>query len=204
MSKENQLDTNRLHYQSIEDDENYTFDYGVKILLPYIQHLKNKIIWCPFDKKWSSFCRILSEDGFKVVYSHIDDGCDFFKGEPPKWDIIISNPPYKNKRKFIERCLDLGKPFALLLPITVLNDAIMNDVAEKYNKNFQLLMPRQRMEFYNFDREINNRPSFKAVYFGFDIFQKDLIMLKENEMNKRDTNIEVFEQAKKEMIGNES
>lgn len=36
MSKENQLDTNRLYYQSIEDDENYTFDYGVKILLPYI------------------------------------------------------------------------------------------------------------------------------------------------------------------------
>lgn len=87
MSKENQLDTN-------EDDENYTFDYGVKILLPYIQHLKDKIIWCPFDKKWSSFCRILSKDGFKVVYSHIDDGYDFFKGEPPKWDIIIQHAFY--------------------------------------------------------------------------------------------------------------
>lgn len=86
----------------------------------------------------------------------------------------------------------------------MLNDAVMNDVAEKYNKNFQLLIPRQRMEFYNFDREINNRPSFKAAYFGFDIFQKDLIMLKENEMNKKDTNIEIFEQVKREMIGNES
>lgn len=184
------------YYLTKNEDENYTFDYSVKILLPYIQHLKDKIIWCPFDKEWSAYVRILRENGFKVTYSHIDEGKDFFTYEPEEWDIIISNPPYKNKRKFIERCLDLGKPFALLLPITILNDAIINDVTEKYNRDFQLLIPRQRMEFYNFNRKINNKLSFKASYFGFDIFQKDLIMLKESEMNKKDTNIEMFENIK--------
>lgn len=194
--KQEQLDTNRLYYQSIEDDENYTFDYGVKILLPYIQHLKDKIIWCPFDKEWSAFCRVLSSNGFKVVYSHIDNGEDFFEGEPKEWDIIISNPPYKNKRKFIERCFQLGKPFCLLLPITVLNDAVMNDVSYQYGKKMQLLIPTQRMEFYNFNRDINNRPSFKAAYFAWDIFNEDLIMLRKEDMNKQDTNIEVFNQVK--------
>ena len=109
----NKLNGYTQYYQSLEDNENYTYEYGVEILLPHIQHLKDKIIWCPFDKEWSSFIKVLQENGFKVVYSHIDENKDFFTYESEEWDIIISNPPYKEKRKFIERCLKLNKPIAL-------------------------------------------------------------------------------------------
>lgn len=32
-------------------------------------------------------------------------------------DWIISNPPYSNKDEIIERCIEIGKPTILLLPI---------------------------------------------------------------------------------------
>ena len=49
--------------------------YGV---LPIVKYLpKDKIIWCPFDKEDSEFVKVLTEQGYKVVYSHIENGQDF-------------------------------------------------------------------------------------------------------------------------------
>lgn len=117
---------NQIYYANGGGDEQYTPIKTVEILLPYIQHLKDKIIWCPFDREDSQFVKILTNNGFDVVYSHIDYGQDFFKYEPKQWDVIISNPPYHNKRAFWERCLDLKKPFTLLLPVNILSDSIIN------------------------------------------------------------------------------
>jgi len=128
---------NQVYYQQGGGDEQYTPRYGVEVLLPHIQHLKDKIIWCPFDKEDSQFVIVLRENGFNVIHTHIEDkieyentgifdGYDFLKYQPNEWDIIISNPPYKDKRKFWERCLDLKKPFALLLPLNILSDSVIN------------------------------------------------------------------------------
>jgi hypothetical protein len=117
---------NQVYYQQGGGDEQYTPKCGVEILLPYIQHLKDKIIWCPFDKEDSQFVIVLKKNGFSVINSHIEDGRDFLQYESKKWDIIISNPPYKEKRKYWERALDLKKPFALLLPLNILSDSVIN------------------------------------------------------------------------------
>ena len=119
----------------------------------YIQHLKNKIIWLPFDREDSQFVKVLTENGFKVVYSHIDYGQDFFDYEPEEWDVIISNPPYTNKRRYWERCLDLGKPFTLLLPVNILSDAVINDSLRERERetvarrNFNFSFPRVEQGF---------------------------------------------------------
>lgn len=117
---------NQVYYTNGGGDEQYTPAKTVELLLPYIQHLKGKIIWLPFDREDSQFVKVLSNNGFNVVYSHIDYGQDFFNYEPERWDVIISNPPYTNKRRYWERCLDLGKPFALLLPVNILSDSVIN------------------------------------------------------------------------------
>lgn len=117
---------NRVYHTNGGGDEQYTPAKTVELLLPHIQHLKNKVIWCPFDRKDSQFVGVLTENGFNVSYSHIDYGQDFFTYEPKAWDVIISNPPYTNKRRYWERCLALGKPFALLLPINILSDSVIN------------------------------------------------------------------------------
>src|ERR1035437_9904082 len=158
-------------------DEQYTPRYGVEVLLPHIQHLKDKIIWCPFDKEDSEFVKVLRENGFNVTYSHIEYYQDFLTFEPDNWDVMISNPPYKNKRVYWERALDLKKPFALLLPLNILSDSVINVTMRERESDFQLLIPSRRMRFYNNKTgEVGNQPTFKASYFGVNIFKQQIIL----------------------------
>lgn len=166
---------NAVYYIQGGGDEQYTPSSGVKILLPHIQHLKGKVFWCPFDKEDSQFVRVLTENGFDVVYSHIEYGQDFLTYEPEKWDVIVSNPPYKNKRVYWERALDLKKPFALLLPLNILSDSVINTTMRE--REFQLLIPSKRMRFYNAKTgAVGNQPTFKASYFGVNFFQSQIIL----------------------------
>lgn len=168
---------NQVYYTNGGGDEQYTPRRTVELLLPHIQHLKDKIIWCPFDRDDSQFVQVLKENGFNVVYSHLDYGQDFFKYEPEHWDVIISNPPYHNKRTYWERCLGFKKPFALLLPINILSDSIINTTMKGREKQFQLLVPSRRTRFYNAKTgEVGNQPTFKAAYFGVDIFKQQIIL----------------------------
>lgn len=168
---------NQVYYNQGGGDEQYTPKYGVEVLLPYIQHLKDRIIWCPFDRDDSQFVKVLTENGFRVVYSHLDYGQDFLTYEPEKWDVIISNPPYKNKRVYWERCLALKKPFALLLPLNILSDSVINSTMRERERDFQLLIPSRRMRFYNrATGQTGNQPTFKASYFGVNIFQQQIIL----------------------------
>lgn len=167
---------NQIYYYNGGGDEQLTPRKTVEILLPYITHLKNKIIWCPFDKEDSNFVKVLTENGYNVVYSHIEYGQDFFEYEPNEWDVIISNPPYTNKRAFWERCLGFGKPFTLLLPLNILSDSIINTTMKGKEDDFCLLIPSRRTRFYNaITKEVGNSPTFKAPYFGYKIFKKPLI-----------------------------
>ena len=110
------INSSEVLYNKIGNDENYTPAYGVIPILEYIP--KDAIVWCPFDKYESAFVQEIGKTN-EVTYSHIDNyGYDFFEYEPVKWDIIISNPPFKNKRKFFERALSFNKPFALLMTNT--------------------------------------------------------------------------------------
>ena len=120
------MEKSQVYYQQGGGDEQYTPKYGVEVLLPHIQHLKDKTIWCPFDKENSQFVIVLRENGFNVVCSHLEDGHNFLTYQPENWDVMISNPPYHNKRVYWERALDLKKPFALLLPLNILSDSAIN------------------------------------------------------------------------------
>lgn len=172
------MTNNQVYYSNGGGDEQYTPTKTVEILLPHIQHLKDKIIWLPFDREDSQFVKVLRDNGFNIVYSHIDYGQDFFEYEPDKWDVIISNPPYTNKRKYWERCLSFGKPFALLLPINILSDSIINSTLNNDGNRLQLLIPSRRTRFYNaLTGESGASPTFKAAYFGIDIFGQQIILV---------------------------
>lgn len=102
-------------------DELYTPKYAVEPLLKYLGNNKGITIWCPCDTQDSEVVKILSDAGYKVIASHIDDGTDFLTCTPPEdFDMVITNPPYSIKDKIINRCYSLNKPFALLLPLTAL------------------------------------------------------------------------------------
>ena len=170
-----------------ESDENYTYDYGVEPILKYVERLRDisirnhnlqpLIVWSPFDTVDSEFVKLISElEGVKVVYSHISTGQDFFEYEPEEWDIIVSNPPFKFKRKFFERALSFNKPFALIGTAAWLNDSSSKTVFTEVGKQLQLLLFDNRMKFSNPQGRDNDKITFSACYYCYDFLPSDLIL----------------------------
>lgn len=168
---------NAFNYKN--DDEWYTTKEDVEHFLLMAKIPKDKIIWCPFDSKDSNFVKIFKKHGYKVEYSHIWDGKDFYKYEPKKWDIIVSNPPFRNKHKILERLLIFNKPFALIFGIQCLNSEKFCDMLQGF-KRPQYIHLKRRMCFTkdakNYDVMNLNRPSFASMWVCNDMFDKDIIV----------------------------
>ena len=69
-------------YSEGNNDECYTPEYAVLPLLEFLEPFKGQTIWCPFDKEYSNYVKEFIKAGFKVIFSHIDDGKNFFYYEP--------------------------------------------------------------------------------------------------------------------------
>lgn len=181
-------------YKFTGNDESYTYPSLIKPLIPFIEkfriskNIKNRsnlTIWCPFDLKEdmeyngikmfrSNYIDIFEKEGYNVIASHIATGQDFFKYEPPYFDVIISNPPFRNKALFFERAITLNKPFALVCPASWLNDG--GSIVKLFrNKRLQLLIPDKRAKFFNENGKINKGISFKSIYYCVDfLVDKDI------------------------------
>lgn len=160
-------------YSIGNNDECYTPKYAVEPILKYLP--KDKIIWCPFDRNDSNFVKLLKSNGFNVVNTHIDYGQDFYEYEPKEWDIIVSNPPFTNKRKIFERCLKFNKPFALIMTLTWLNDTAPKELFLNANKDLQLLMFDKRIFFLN-NGIVQDKIPFASAYFCCDLLPKQIII----------------------------
>ena len=91
------------------NDEFYTPQYAI---LPILKYLKPKsTVWCPFDTEQSNFVKLLKQNEFNVVFTHVEFGCDFFNTDVPVGhiDYIISNPPYSMKTEVFKRLFELIK-----------------------------------------------------------------------------------------------
>lgn len=152
-------------YQS-PTDEKYTPGYGVYPIIKYLP--KGKTIWCPFDTAHSEYVLKLREAGFDVEYSHIRDGKDFFTYEPSQWDIIVSNPPFSRKSEVFERCLVLGKPFALLMSNNILNN--ISPCRLFKDTSLELLMFDKRIQF-----DTGKNVPFSSSYFCHNLLPRQII-----------------------------
>lgn len=171
MNTDNESFSKELMYSAGSNDECYTPAYGVKPILEYIPN--DKIVWCPFDTAESEFVKQISQQN-PVVRSHISEGKDFFKYEPDEWDVMVSNPPFTNKRKFFERALSFEKPFALIMTNTWLNDSAPKQLFR--DKDLQLLMFEQRMKFHMANGKDNDKITFSSSYYCWNFLPKQIIM----------------------------
>lgn len=157
------------------NDECYTPAHGVQPLLKFIP--KNKIVWCPFDTEESQYVKLLRENGNKVIHSHIWNNEDFFTYEPKEhYDLIVSNPPFSDKNKILKRLMDLGKPFAVLLPHSSIADGGIYTIFDNKDKSLELLLFDRRMEFVRPNRKSKSSISFKAIYYCHNILPEKLIL----------------------------
>jgi len=146
-------------------DEYYTPEILVRPILKYVK--KGSTVWCPFDTENSEFVLGLKQSGHKVIYSHIWTGQDFFEYEPDEYDCIISNPPFTRKLEVLERLYQLGKPFAMILGLPILN---YQEVGAFFvGKHLQLLIVDKKVSFDG------NTASFNNSYFCSWFLPQDLI-----------------------------
>lgn len=142
-------------------DEYFTPKYVVEILLPYLELKRDtiKTIWCPCDKRDSEYVKVLKDNGYNVIYSHIDEGKDFLEYEPDEdYDAIITNPPFSIKNKIFARLSELGKPFAILMSSTSVQSASFIRELSKF-KELEVIMFDKRISYSG------SRPPFPSWYF---------------------------------------
>ena len=163
-----------------ESDEVYTPDYAVKPIIKYLDNFCNKsqyTVWCPFDEKDSAYVRLLKQAGYKVIYSHINNGQNFFTFEPDEpYDFIVSNPPFSIKDQILKRLRELNKPFAILLPLP----SLQGQKRFEYLIDCQALIFDKRIDFFKNKetKELLKGVSFASIYICKDILPNDLIFEK--------------------------
>lgn len=158
---------------SRSNDDLYTPFYAVDPILKYLP--KTSKIWTPCDESWSAFPRKLREEGFDVVRTSLAEGKDFFTYEPPEWDVVVTNPPFSIKDNILERLYQLGKPFAVLLPLNSLQG---KSRYEFFKQGIQILAFDSRICYHNpenMEKPVKGSP-FATAYFCRDLLPQDLIV----------------------------
>lgn len=139
--------------------DNYsTIKEAFDLLFCYV-NVKNKNVYFPFYNEG-----LINTYIFDCVIIHNDN--DFFETKS-HFDYIIDNPPYTIKEKCIKKCLELNKPFALLLPIDTLERQYISTLFK--DKDFTIIIPKKRYRFINDNCKITM--PFKSCWFcvGFDL-----------------------------------
>lgn len=157
-------------YEPSRCDDFMTPDYvwdDIKEFIP-----KDRVIWEPFygDGKSGEYLKDL---GFNVIHEQED----FFENN--KGDVVVSNPPFSNKKQVIQRLIKLDKPFILIMPVSVL--------CYKYSKimkdNIQLIIPKKRIKFKRYDKKNHtiykdwdkHTNTFDCLYFCYKLgLEKDI------------------------------
>lgn len=173
-------------------DETYTPYYAVD---PIIKYLKEKSkIWCPFDKEWSAFVKVLQEAGHEVVFTHLEKDGDFFKFDKEfagKFDYIISNPPYTIKDDILKRLYELEVPFMMLLPVNTLQGIGRGPLFVKHQP--ELLCFDARINFHKKGhmKVTQNGAAFGSGYICNNVLPEKLVL-------------EILKKDKRPLIGGKS
>jgi hypothetical protein len=158
-------------------DDYQTPTEALKPLLPFLK--RDWTIWeCACGK--GNLVNELEKNGFQVIGTDIKNGYhyDFINSDLHfQYDCIITNPPFSKKNEFIEKCYALGKPFALILPLTALETQRRQT---QWKKGLQLILFNKRI---NFETPTNkdSRSWFASAWFTYglnlpkDIIFKDLM-----------------------------
>jgi len=141
-------------------DDFQTPPIALKPLLPHIEN--DWRIWeCACGK--GNLVGGLTDYGFDVIGTDILGGYDFLDYQPDKFDCIVTNPPFKYKQQFLERCYKLGKPFALLLPLTTLETKKRQSLMQKYG--VEIILFDKRINFETPNQVKNSSAWFATAWF---------------------------------------
>ncbi len=135
---------------------------------------KDKVIWEAFAGNGDS-SKYLTELGFNVVCKEED----FFDSD--YGDIIITNPPFSLKKEVLTKLKELGKPFMIICPCSMITTQYTRKLFS--NENLQIIIPRRRIHFIKTDDDGNilpteNKCNFDCFYYCWKMnLEQDIIWL---------------------------
>jgi len=113
--------------------------------------------------------------GFEVI--HQDE--DFFQNN--RGDIIVSNPPFTLIPRVLERLVELGKPFIIIMPAPKLFTQYVRKLFGGGSEPLQIIIPRKRIQFVKLvDGEVpedyKSKCNFDCFYYCWKIGLKNDIL----------------------------
>ena len=86
------------------------------ILIPSLKWSTDNLIWEPCEGDGRVVERLV-KDGYRVVSGDIQTGQDFFEFTEAKSSFLLTNPPFKHIRAFIDHAFSIGvEQMALVCP----------------------------------------------------------------------------------------
>lgn len=149
--------------KKVDKDHVATPRYVVEDIYSLIDIESFKSLWFPFNHYDSLFKLRAEELNLKYKATHIFDdvGNDFYTTEPPEnCDLMISNPPFSEQNRIIERSFQLIdekkiKSFALLLPLSTLETEKRANIFEQYSDKLAILIFKKRIKFLGHKTSFN-------------------------------------------------
>ena len=152
---------------NIKSDECYTPHEAIKPLIPYLD--VTKTYYDCTSGISSNIVDYLNSKNIKCISS---GDRDFLKDEiPNNVDVILTNPPYSKKDSFIQRCYEIEKPFALLLPVSSLQGQKRGKMFNE--KGIELLVLNKRVDFTG-----KGSPHFGVAWFCYGVLNEKLLFTK--------------------------
>lgn len=85
---------------------------------------------------------VMKSQGISVVGGK---NIDCFQWEPEKYDCIVTNPPYRNNKDFLEKAIRSGRPFALLMRLEHIGGVRASKLLK--GVDVKILIPEKRINF---------------------------------------------------------
>ena len=142
--------------------------YTPKWVWEKITHLvtKDKVIWeaCMLNAYKSKSIDIWKDLGYKVVGN---TNWDILTCDIPKCDIIITNIPFETniKKKILQRLMDIGKPFIIIMSGMNLFSNYFQDIMDL--ENTQIISPKGKLHYCKDGNEEKKNTSFYSVFVAY-------------------------------------
>jgi hypothetical protein len=134
---------------------------------------KDKVIWECFYGDGNSG-KYLRELGFNVIH----EDKDFFKWTPKEYALSVSNPPFFNRKIYLEKLRERGKPFIMIMPINTLGTQYLKKL---FKNEIQVIIPPKRLSF---DKLVDGKiidapyPNFDCLYYCWKMnLPRDIVFL---------------------------
>lgn len=152
------------NYKPGPQDNCQTPIYAIEPILKFIP--VHWHIWEPAAGQ-GNIVNALGSYGYSVTGTDILTGQDFLKCQPVSWDAVITNPPFSLKYRFLARCYQLGKPFALLLPLETLGAKAAQVLFKEFG--IEIILLNKRVDFFMPNKGWNGTAQFPTAWFTFGL-----------------------------------